>query len=122
LNGEECVIPVDAGTIVPLSGYRTIVENLIRLHEVDGSALGPDRALNLPALHASAEQMIEALRRTADRPLGPIHFRPDPVIMEIYRGWPQRSSFERATSIGLVSDADVDGIIRAYVEDFLGGP
>jgi nucleoside-diphosphate-sugar epimerase len=122
LNGEECVLPVEATTSVPLSGYRTIVENLIRLHEVDGGDLGADRALNLPALDVTAAEMIEALRRSADRPLGPIEIRPDPFVMGIYRGWAQRSSFARATALGLARDTGLDSIIHAYIEDFLGGP
>jgi nucleoside-diphosphate-sugar epimerase len=119
LNGNECVLPVDPRTRVPISGYRTIVDNLIRLHEVDGATLGADRALNLPALDVSAQEMIEELRQASDRPLGPIHVRLDPVIEAIYRGWAQRSSFERATAIGLARDESVEAIIRSYVADFL---
>jgi nucleoside-diphosphate-sugar epimerase len=120
LAGEECVVPVGPDTRVPLSGYRTIVDNLIQLHELDGELLGPDRGLNLPALDVTVHEMIEALRRVADRPLGPVHIRPDPVVVGIYRGWAQRSSFERATAVGLARDASVGAIIRAYLEDFLG--
>lgn len=119
LNGEECVVPVDAGTRVPISGYRTVVENLIRLHEVDRDMLGSDRGLNLPALDLTAQDMIDALRRSADRELGPIHLRPDPAIVAMYRGWAPRSSFERATALGLVGDDGIETIIRAYIEDFL---
>jgi nucleoside-diphosphate-sugar epimerase len=119
LNGDECVVPVDAGTSVPLSGYRTVVENLVRVHEVAGEALGADRALNLPAIDVTAEEMITALRRATDRPLGPIHIRPDPTIVGFFRGWAKHSSFERATALGLARDSDVETIIRTYIEDFL---
>jgi hypothetical protein len=105
---------------VPISGYRTIVDNLIRLHEIDGDALGPDRALNLPALDVTAQEMIDALGLACDRPLGPIHIRPDPDIETLYRGWAKRSSFERATALGLARDVSVEAIIRAYLDDFLG--
>ena len=43
LNGEECIVPVDPGTRVPLAGYRTVVENLVRLHELGPKVLGSDR-------------------------------------------------------------------------------
>lgn len=122
LNGDECVVPVDSRTLVPISGYRTIVDNMIRLHEVDGAALGADRALNLPALAVTAQEMIETLHSVSDRPLGPINVRPDPVIESMFRGWAQRSSFERATTIGLARDDNMEAIIRAYVADFLGPP
>jgi nucleoside-diphosphate-sugar epimerase len=122
LNGEECVVPVDRTTRVPLSGYRTLVDNLVRLHEADGAALGDDRSCNLPALAVTVQDMIEALRRTADRPLGPITVRPDPAILEIYRGWARRSAFPRATALGLTVDESLERIIQTYIDDFLAPP
>jgi nucleoside-diphosphate-sugar epimerase len=119
LNGDECVLPVAPSTRVPISGYRTIVDNMIRLHELDGATLGADRALNLPALDVTAGEMIEELRQATDRPLGPIHVRPDPAIETIYRRWAQRSSFERATALGMARDQSVRTIIASYVADFL---
>jgi len=119
LNGNECVLPVDPRTRVPISGYRTIVDNLIRMHEADGASLGADRAFNLPALDVTAQDMIEELRQTSDRPLGPIHVRPDPLIEAIFGGWAQHWSFERASALGFARDQSVEAIIRSYVADFL---
>jgi nucleoside-diphosphate-sugar epimerase len=119
LNGEECVVPVEATTRVPLSGYRTLVDNLVLLHEAESSALGDDRSCNLPAIAVTVEEMIAALRRTADRPLGPITVRPDPAILEIYRGWARCSAFPRATTLGLAVDESLDRIIRTYIDDYL---
>ncbi len=121
LSGRECIVPVDVGTRVPLSGYRTVVENLIRLHEVDGDALGSDRGCNFPALNPSAEEMIETLGRVNNRPLGEIRLQPDAAVMSIFRGWAQSSSFARATGLGLIRDTTLEAIIQAYLEDFGGG-
>jgi D-erythronate 2-dehydrogenase len=122
LNGEECVVPVELTTRVPLSGYRTVVENLIRLHELDSEGLGNDRALNLPGLDVTGHEMVAALRNAAHRALGPINVRPDPAIMKIFATWATRSSSERAVAMGLARDDDVESIVRAYMEDFLAGP
>jgi D-erythronate 2-dehydrogenase len=121
LNGEECVMPVELTTRVPLSGYRTVVDNFVRLHELDGEALGNDRAVNLPALDVTGQEMVEGLQKAADRPLGPINVRPDPAIMKIYTGWATRSSSERAVALGLQRDQDIESIVHAYIEDFLDG-
>jgi D-erythronate 2-dehydrogenase len=118
LNGEECIVPVDAGTRVPLAGYRTVVENLVRLHEVGGDALGPDRALNLPALELTAQEMIEGLSVAVRRPLGPVRFRPDPAVEAIFATWAQHSSSDRAGELGLVRDGGLAEIVAAYLEDF----
>jgi nucleoside-diphosphate-sugar epimerase len=119
LAGEECVVPVDIQTRVPLSGYRSIVDNLIRLHDVEAGAIGSDRGFNLPALSVTAQQMIDGLRAATDRPLGPISVRPDPVISGFYRGWAAQSSFAPATAIGLVRDEAIESIVREYIADFL---
>jgi nucleoside-diphosphate-sugar epimerase len=119
LNGIECVVPVEADMHVPISGYRTVVENLIRLHEVDETQLGLDRALNFPALDPSPREMMAALEKATDRPLGAISFEIDPAISNFFRGWAQHSSFERARSLGLLQDRDLESIITGYVEDFL---
>jgi nucleoside-diphosphate-sugar epimerase len=120
LNGEECVLPVGLETIMPVSGYRTVVDGFLRLYEADGAAIGDDRAISFPAFNASVGEMIEALRRTAtNRKLGPIRVAPDPVIEKIVATWPIDSSAERALALGLPQDRTLDPIIQAYIADFL---
>jgi D-erythronate 2-dehydrogenase len=120
LNGIDCVVPVDVDMHVPIAGYRTVIDNLIRLHEVDGTLLGSDRALNLPALDPTPGAMSAALSRASDRPLGTISYELDPVISDFFRGWAQHSSFGRAEALGFVRDVDLESIIAGYIEDFLG--
>lgn len=120
LAGAEAVVPVDLDTRHPVTGYRTLVDNLVRLHEVRGADLGPDRAVNLPALPVTAHQMIDALTAaTPDRVLGPVVHRPDASIQQIFAGWPRASTFERARQLGLRTDRGLESIIHEYVDDFL---
>ncbi|MGH6892019.1 MAG: D-erythronate dehydrogenase [Dongiaceae bacterium] len=120
LNGVPCVLPVGLETIMPLAGYRTIVEGFVRLHEADGAALGEDRAVSLPSLDVTVADMIAALKRVAgNRPLGDIRVEPDPTIERIVATWPTGTVFERAIAIGLPKDRDLDSIVRAYIADFL---
>lgn len=122
LNGVECVLPVGLETVMPLAGYRTIVEGFVRLHEADGAALGEDRAVSLPSLDVTVADMIAALKRVAgSRPLGKIRVEPDPAVERIVATWPTGTTFERALAVGLPKDRDLDSIIRAYIEDFLPG-
>ncbi len=123
LNGATAFVPVGYDIPVPISGYRTVVDNLIRLHDAPGEGLGADRAVNLPSIARDAHSMIAALRTVAgERILGPIVHRPDPLIEQIFAGWAQHASFERATTLGLTADRDLESIITAYIEDFLGRP
>ena len=120
LNGVECVLPVGVETVMPLAGYRTIVEGFVRLHEADGAKLGEDRAVSLPSLDVTVADMIAALKRVSgSRKLGEIRVEKDPVIEKIVATWPVGTTFDRALAIGLPKDPDLDSIIRAYIEDFL---
>jgi nucleoside-diphosphate-sugar epimerase len=120
LNGETCVLPVKPETMMPVAGHRTVVEGFLRLHEVEGRALGHDRAVNLPGLAVTVAEMIDSLRRVAgDRPLGEIRVEPDPFIERIVATWPARTDSDRALALGLPQDRGLDDIVRAYIEDFL---
>jgi nucleoside-diphosphate-sugar epimerase len=120
LNGEQAVVPVASDIRVPLTGYRTVVENLIRLHEAPGEAIGPDRAMSLPSLDVTADEMAAALRSAAaGRELGPIVHQPDPLVERIFAGWAQTMSAQRALHLGLAADDGLEPIIRGYIEDFL---
>jgi nucleoside-diphosphate-sugar epimerase len=118
LSGQETVVPVDLGFRVAISGYRTVVENLVRLHEVDGDALGIDRGCNLPALNPSAEEMIATLRRVVDKPLGDIRMERNPAIVAVLGSWPQQWGSARAIGLGLKGDINLEQIIQEYREDF----
>lgn len=121
LNGAKALVPVGYDIPVPISGYRTVVDNLIRLHDAPGDGLSADRALNLPSIACDANSMVAALRSVAgDRMLGPIVHQPDPLVEQIFAGWAQHASFERATALGMTADRDLESIIAAYIEDFLG--
>ncbi|HLI10404.1 MAG TPA: D-erythronate dehydrogenase [Alphaproteobacteria bacterium] len=122
LSGEPCRLPVGLETVMPVLGYRSIVENLIRLHEAPGEAIGPDRAVSFPSLDVTVGEMVAALKRVAGgRRLGPIEVAPDPAIERIVAGWPTGTAWRKAAGLGLVCDPDIDSIIRAYIEDFLPG-
>src|SRR5688500_603545 len=88
LSGVECVVPVGEETIMPVSGYRTIVEGFIRLLDANGEALGDDRAITFPGINATVAEMIKSLKRVAgNQPLGPIRFQRDPIIERIVASW-----------------------------------
>jgi nucleoside-diphosphate-sugar epimerase len=120
LNGADCILPVGADTVMPVLGYRAVVEGLMRLHDLDGAALGADRAVSFPSHTVAVQDMIDALRRVAgNRHLGQITIDPDPFIEEIVKGWPRNADFERATALGLPIDRGLDEIVAYYIKDYL---
>ncbi|MEQ9448777.1 MAG: NAD-dependent epimerase/dehydratase family protein, partial [Rhodospirillaceae bacterium] len=119
LNGLDYTVPVPLETRIPVMGYRTAVDGLLALHELDGVRLGDERVVNLPMISVSLDQIVDALKRVAsDRKLGSIDVAPDPFTTEIVAGWPSDVGGERAQEFGLPRDETVDEIIRAYIEDY----
>lgn len=120
LAGVDYVLPVGLETVMPVLGYRAVVEGLIALHELDAERLGVDRAVGLPALTVTVGDMVAALRRVAgDRPLGRITVEPDPFIEAICRGWPGDSHYRRALDLGLPREASLDEIVAYYIADYV---
>jgi nucleoside-diphosphate-sugar epimerase len=119
LAGVTCELPVTRDTRMAVSGYRTVVEDIVALHEADSDALGDDRTVNFPSISATVSEMIEALKRVAgDRKLGEIVDKPDPAIQRICGTWPGTGRHDRATALNLPAPVSLDEIVAAYIEDY----
>ena len=89
---------------------------------LDTAALGSRRSLTMPGLTATVGEEIEALRRVAgDKAVKLIRHEPDEAIVKIVAGWPQNFDASRAMALGFEAEKSFDEIIRAHVEDELGG-
>ncbi len=122
LVGLKAVLPVEDTVRHWFASPRTAVGFLIRAAEMDLAVLGPRRALNLPGLSCTVADQIDALRRVAgDKAVALISRVPDPAIVHIVEGWPQRFDASRATQLGFSAEDSFDTIIRSHIEDELGG-
>lgn len=120
LAGLEHRQPVPPDTRIIVGGYAGVVDNLIRLAELPGAALGLDRAVSFPGLSVSAAEMRAALERVAaGRRLGPQVEAPDPAIDAIVRSWPQAIDHARALRLGLTADPDLESIVARYIADYV---
>jgi nucleoside-diphosphate-sugar epimerase len=71
---------------------------------------------------ATVAEQIEALRRVAgEKAVALIRREPDETIQRIVAGWPRRFDARRAENLGFRAEKNFDEIIRAHVEDELGG-
>ena len=122
LSGKEAVLPVSEDVRHWFASPRAAVGFLIHAAGLDTSALGTRRNISLPGLSATVGEEIEALRRVAgDKAVALIRREPDPTITRIVAGWPQDFHAGRAEALGFKAEASFDEIIRAHVEDELGG-
>jgi D-erythronate 2-dehydrogenase len=118
LNGAVSECPVARDTGVWLLSPRKVVEAFIHAHELPASAWGTRRVVNLPGITATVAEMIDSLKRIAGAKAAErVVFKPDARIQAIVETWPVRFRTPRALEMGFRADADVETLIRDYIED-----
>jgi D-erythronate 2-dehydrogenase len=122
LAGEEAVLPVAEDVRHWHASPRSAVNFLIHAATIDTARVGPRRNLSMPGLSVTVAEQIAALRRVAgDKVADRIRREPDPVIIKIVEGWARKLDASRAESLGFTAEKSFDDIIRAHIEDELGG-
>lgn len=122
LAGQEAVLPVSTDVRHWFASPRAAVGFLVHAGTLDLSRMGWRRNISLPGLSATVGEEIEALRRVAgEAAVKRIRHEPDETIIRIVDGWARDFDASRAESLGFVAEKSFDDIIRAHVEDELGG-
>ena len=122
LSGQPCALPVAPETLMPVLSVDSIVGGFVGLHEADADGFGDDRAVNLPSLTVTVQDMIDSVQRVGAArglTLGEITVEPDPFIEAIVATWPQGASHERALALGLPIDESLDDAANAFVDEHL---
>ena len=118
LSGVEAICPVPPEARMWLTSPEAVIENLIAAHDLDASAFGHTRALNLPGLTASVAEMAAALERVAGREVAArIRWQRDDTITRMVLGWPAALETRRAKAMGLRADPDFDTMVRNYMAE-----
>ena len=105
---------------MPLLSPRKTIEAFLRAHDLPGAAWGSNRALHLPSLDVSVTEMADGLKKLAGADAYKrIKWQIEPRIQAIVATWPGRLDSARARSMGFESDASVEAIINAFIEDDL---
>jgi D-erythronate 2-dehydrogenase len=122
LAGQEAICPVGRDAAMYILSPRRVVDALIRAFELPADALGMTRMLTLPGITVSIGEMVDALEEVAgERVAARVRWEPDPMIQKIVAGWPTAFDARRARAMGFEADRDFAEIIRAHIEDELGG-
>lgn len=118
LHRTTAVCPVAPDTRVWLTSPRSALFNLIHAHEIDDKLLGASRALNLPGLATTVQDMVDALGRVAgEEAVSYIRWQEDPAISRLIRSWPGDFLTTRADALGFVRDQNFDDVVRAYMDE-----
>ena len=122
LAGQEAVLPVGEDVRHWHASPRSAVGFLLHAATIDGAKVGPRRNLTMPGLSCTVGEQIAALKKVAgDKVVARIRREPDPTIIGIVAGWPRNFDASRAESLGFKSEKTFEDIIRAHIDDELGG-
>ncbi len=122
LAGADAVCPVEPETRMVFLSPRRAVAALIHAVGTPAAAWGGSRSVTLPGIEAGIAEVVEALGRVAGPgPVGRIRWVPDERIRAIVAGWPFRFAPEKALALGFTPDGSLDEIIKAHIDDQLGG-
>jgi len=122
LAGQEAICPVERDAEMYVLSPRRVIRALIHAFELPAADFGMTRMLTLPGITVSIGAMVDALEEVAGAEVARrIQWQPDQRIQKIVAGWPARFDARRARAMGFEPDADVGEIIRAHIEDELGG-
>src|SRR5215211_7974418 len=122
LSGQEAVLPVADTVLHWHASPRAAVGFLIHAAGLAREQLGARINLTMPGVCCTVAEQIAALRRVAgDKVAARIRREPDELIARIVAGWPSRFDARRALALGFRVEASFDEIIRAHIEDELGG-
>jgi D-erythronate 2-dehydrogenase len=122
LAGQEAILPVADSVRHWHASPRSAVGFLVHGAGLTREQLGPRVNLIMPGVCCTVAEQIEALRRVAgDKVAARIRREPDELVARIVAGWPQRFDPKRALALGFKVEKTFDDIIRAHIEDELGG-
>lgn len=118
MAGERAVLPVPRTLRHWFASPASAVGALCHAAEIETASLGLNRALNLPGVSATVQEMLDALERTVgSEALSLIDEVPDPEIERIVTPWPQAFAPERALSLGFRAEESFDEIVEAYLRE-----
>lgn len=122
LAGMEAVLPVGEDVRHWHASPRAATGFLIHAATMDTARLGNRRNVTLPGVSCTVGEQIEALRKVAgERVAARIRREPNETIMKIVSGWPRNFEAKRGRELGFMAEQSFEDIIRAHIEDELGG-
>jgi nucleoside-diphosphate-sugar epimerase len=122
LAGQEALLPVADSVRHTHASPRSAVGFLIHAAGLSSQRLGPRINLSMPGVSCTVGEQIDALRRVAgEKVAARIRREPDELVQRIVAGWAERIEARRAQELGFRAEAAFDDIVRAHIEDELGG-
>ena len=118
LAGRAMTSPVSPQATIWVMSIDQCVRNFLLALRLPRATLGGQRALLLPAVAVSIEEILDAVSRASGRDgRALVRYAPDPHLEEMFGRWPRALDAERARGLGFAADVSIDAIVAAYRRD-----
>ncbi|KAJ5042977.1 uncharacterized protein L3040_004366 [Drepanopeziza brunnea f. sp. 'multigermtubi'] len=117
INGLESIIPLkDRSFGSWVCSPRTLVHNLMHALTLDTTLMPPHvREVNLPGIHVTIQDMMDALEKVAGKDkLQYLTEEDDPATEAILRSWADRFDNKYAYSLGFKPDGSFEEAVEDY--------
>jgi len=120
LAGLDTICPVPLDTRLWITSPALVTANLVHAFRVQASTLEDRRAVNLPGLSVTPQEMLDSLERVAGAEVrARVRCEPDRRITDIVCTWPGAFDASRALRLGFSADRDVDAVVRQFMAERL---
>ena len=118
LAGIDTVCPVPLHTKMWITSPEIGTRNLLHAARMPTGNLNGQRSFNLPGLTVTPAQMLDSLERLAGRAVrARVRQETDERMLRVVSTWPGAFDTRRALNAGFVADADIDTLIRAFMDE-----
>jgi len=114
--GEKFTAPVSRSATTWLLSRTTTIRNVRHALNVDGGAVGDDRAFGLPAIRCTMDDLAKAILAHTGGDADQIAYEPQPAIEKIFGSYPPLAT-DRARALGFTDDGDLEALVRNVFED-----
>ncbi|KAK8089645.1 NAD(P)-binding protein [Apiospora hydei] len=117
LKGQRSVLPVPRDLELWVCSPETVVKNLVLVKDVNNSAFGITRSMNLPGIRVTVQEMLDALEAVGGvEATSLIDESPDPKVFGIVESWPANFDTSYAKELGMKPDVALLDTIRAFAD------
>jgi nucleoside-diphosphate-sugar epimerase len=114
--GEPIVLPVTADGTAWWISVGACVDNLLHAAQLDTAALGARRVVQMPALHLSISDVVEALARTyGEERRALVSYQSQAMVQRLFATYPPLFT-PRAQALGFSHDGSADALVRRATE------
>ena len=118
LAGIDTTCPVPLDTRLWISSPDVVTANLVHAARLRTSDLETRRAVNLPGLCVTPQDMLDALERAAGAAVrARVRYQLDARINRLVCTWPGAFDVSRAIALGFGIDRDIDSIVRQFMAE-----